>query len=106
MKIDDAVVEEHLRAASDAILLLLGEVGQLEGHKRGVLPADPRFEELARGVRSAAEALAEFARQEEDWARKTSQTDAPVATISSTQAAPSLGVILERWRGIERQLND
>ena len=34
---DDATsIEEHLRAASDAILLLLTEVGQLERHKRGI----------------------------------------------------------------------
>ena len=36
MNRDATKIDEHLRAASDAILLLLTEVGQLERCKRGI----------------------------------------------------------------------
>ncbi len=101
---DTRDVEEHLRAASDAILLLLGEVGQLESHKRGVRPGEPRFDELARSVRRAAQALADFTAQEEAWARASS--DVPgLATIADSESPPRLSEILERWRAIERRLD-
>jgi hypothetical protein len=97
-------VEEHLRAASDAILLLLGEVGQLERHKRGVQPGDTRFEELARSVREGAEALAQFTKQEEGWAKRAG-VDGGVSTIERSDNAPSLAASLERWRAVERELD-
>ena len=66
---DAGEIEAHLRAASDAILLLLTEVGQLERHKRGIPPGEARFDEVARSVRVVAQALAEFTEYEETWAR-------------------------------------
>lgn len=48
---DRTSTEQHLRGASDAIMLLVSEVAELERHKRGVLPDEPRFDELARAVR-------------------------------------------------------
>jgi hypothetical protein len=98
-------VEEHLRAASDAILLLLGEVNQLERHKRGVRPGESRFEELARSVREGAEALAQFTKQEEEWARSAA-VDGGVSTIERSENAPTLAAILDRWRAVERELDE
>ena len=90
---DATKIEEHLRAASDAILLLLTEVGQLERHKRGIPPGEPRFDKVARSVRVAAQALATDGR-----------TD--IEPISESENTPKTATILERWRAIERQLDD
>ncbi len=98
-------IEVHLRAASDAILILLTEVNQLERHKRGVPPGDPRFDELARSVRIAAQALAEFTELEEKWARTAKDGRTDIETIADSSSAPALAEILERWRAIERQLD-
>ena len=46
MASDARDIEKHLRAASDAILLLLTEVSQLERHKRFIRPGDPRFDDM------------------------------------------------------------
>jgi hypothetical protein len=97
--------EEHLRGASDAILILTAQVRELERHKRGVPPDDPRFEELAGAVRDAAVGLAEFADQESEWAARA-QGDAIELPIDASTPPPTLGPILERWRAIERQLRD
>ena len=43
MRDDAENIQAHLRAASDAILLLLTEVGQLERHKRAIPPGEARF---------------------------------------------------------------
>jgi hypothetical protein len=99
-------IEEHLRSASDAILLLVGEVEQLERHKRGVQPENPRFGALAKSVRDAATALAEFARAEEQWAREADGARADVLPISEAESPAPLAAILSRWRAIERQLNE
>jgi hypothetical protein len=103
---DATRIEEHLRAASDAILLLLTEVGQLERHKRGIPPGDPRFDEVARSVRVAAQALAEFTEHEETWARIATDGRTDIEPISQSEAAPSTAEILDRWRAVERQLDD
>lgn len=99
-------VQEHLRAASDAILLLVRQVGQLEQHKRGVTPGDARFDELAQSVRRAAQILADFAKEEEAWARGAAAAGGPFDVISATRNPASLSTILERWRAVERQLED
>jgi hypothetical protein len=99
-------VEQHLRAASDAILLLLAEVGQLEQHKRGVPAGQDRFDELATSVRRASEALAQFTRQEEAWALDSSLRDGNLGAIADSASSPTLAAILERWRAVERKLND
>jgi len=104
---DDATkIEEHLRAASDAILLLLTEVGQLERHKRGIPPGEPRFDEVARSVRVAAQALAAFTEGEEAWARIATDGRTDIEPISQSELAPGIATILERWRAVERQLDD
>jgi hypothetical protein len=102
---DPADIEEHLRAASDAILLLLTEAGQLERHKRAIPPGESRFDEVARSVRIAAVALAEFTKQEEHWARVATADRDDIATIDEAQNGPAIADILERWRAIERQLD-
>jgi hypothetical protein len=103
---DATKIEEHLRAASDAILLLLTEVGQLERHKRGIPPGEPRFDEVARSIRVAAQALAEFTEYEENWARIATDGRTDIEPISESENAPSTATILERWRAVERQLDD
>ena len=106
MSRDANEIEEHLRAASDAILLLLTEVGQLERHKRGIPPGEPRFDEVARSVRVAAQALAQFTEYEETWARIATDGRTDIERISDSEAAPATAAILERWRAIERQLDE
>jgi hypothetical protein len=99
-------IEEHLRAASDAILLLLTEVGQLERHKRAIPPGEPRFDEVAKSVRVAAQALAAFTEQQEAWARVATADRPDIETIAESENAPAVSAILERWRAIERQLDE
>jgi hypothetical protein len=106
MTSDATDIEEHLRAASDAILLLLTEIGQLERHKRGIPPGEPRFDEVSRSVRVAAQALAEFTEYEEGWARTATDGRTDIELISESENAPDTAAILERWRAIERQLDD
>lgn len=103
---DATEIEEHLRAASDAIRLLLTEVGQLEGHKRAIPPGERRFDEVARSVRVAAQALAQFTEYEEHWARIATDGRTDIQPIDASTNAPALATILERWRAIERQLDD
>jgi hypothetical protein len=106
MSSDATEIEEHLRAASDAILLLLTEVGQLEQHKRAIPPGEPRFDEVARAVRVAAKALADFTEYEETWARIATDGRPDIETIAESENTPVLAAILERWRAIERQLDN
>ena len=106
MSRDAADIEEHLRAASDAILLLLTEVGQLERHKRGIPPGEPRFDEVARSVRVVAQALAKFTEYEETWAQIATDGRTDIEPIEEAENAPALAEILERWRAIERQLDE
>ncbi len=105
MTSDATEIEEHLRAASDAILLLLTEVGQLERHKRAIPPGEPRFDEVARSVRVAAQALAEFTEYEETWARIATDGRTDIEPISESESTPDAAAILARWRAIERQLD-
>ena len=105
MSADATKIEEHLRAASDAILLLLTEVSQLERHKREIPPGEPRFDEVARSVRVAAQALAEFTEHQENWARIATDGRTDIEPISKSENAPSTAKLLERWRAIERQLD-
>ena len=106
MDADASDIEEHLRAASDAILLLLTEAGQLERHKRRIPPGENRFDEIARSVRVVAQALADFATSEEQWATTATKDRTDVEAIEGSNNAPALATILERWRAIERQLDD
>lgn len=101
---DTSDIEEHLRLASDAIMLLVTQVGVLERHKRAVPPNHARFSELAEAVRSAAETLSAFAASEAAWAGDALREREVVATIESTEQMPRLTEILEEWRAVERQL--
>jgi len=101
---DDRDTQDHLRSASDAILVLLGEVEQLELHKRGVRPGDPRFAELAKEVRNTASALADFAKEELTYADDATATDCRLPTITDSPTPATLREILSRWRAVERQL--
>ena len=98
-------IEQHLRGASDAIFLLLTEVGQLERHKRAIPPGEARFDEVARSVRVAAQWLAEFTKQEEAWAGVATADRTDLETIDDSHNGPTLAAILERWRAVERQLD-
>ena len=104
---DDAKnIQEHLRAASDAILLLLTEVGQLERHKRAIPPGEARFDEVARATRAAAAMLAEFTEHEETWAEIATDGRSDLEPIDRSANADSVDAILKRWRAIERQLDE
>lgn len=103
---DAREIEQHLRAASDAILLLLTEIGQLERHKRRIPPGEPRFDEVARSVRVVARTLAEFTDAQETWAEIATDGRTDIDTIEDARNAPALATILERWRAIERQLDE
>src|SRR6188768_749363 len=103
---DASDIEEHLRAASDAILLLLTEAGQLERHKRRISPGEARFDDVARSVRVVAQALAEFTEWEERWAEIATDGRTDIESIEQSDNAPALATILERWRAIERRLDD
>jgi len=106
MSRDATDIEEHLRAASDAILLLLTEVGQLERHKRAIPPGEARFDEVARSVRVAAAMLAEFAEHEETWAQIATDGRPDLQPIEESKNSRSVAAILDRWRAIERQLDE
>jgi hypothetical protein len=97
-------IESHLRAASDAIMLLLGEIQQLEQHKRGVEPSGDRFAELASAVRESAESLAQLTRQQEAWGKAADLAATHVATIKASTSPAPLPAILQRWREVERRL--
>jgi hypothetical protein len=99
-------IEENLRGASDAVVLLLTELGQLERHKRGIPPGEDRFDELARAVRIAAQTLAEFTEQQEHWGRVATADRTDLETIEESESSDSLTAILERWRAVERQLDE
>lgn len=102
---DQERTESHLRAASEAIMLLVTEVEQLERQKRAISPADARFHELATAVRLAAQALADFTREQETWGRTGPVHGPDISPITESAMPPSLAPILERWRAIERALD-
>ena len=106
MSRDANEIQEHLRGASDAILLLITEAGQLERHKRRISPGEARFDEVARSVRVVAQTLADFAQSEERWAQIATDGRTDLETIEGASSLPRLGKVLERWRAIERQLDD
>ena len=103
---DTSDIEEHLRLASDAIMLLVTQVGVLERHKRAISPNHVRFRELSEAVRSASEALSAFAASEASWAGEALRDREVVATIEATDAVPRLTEILAQWRAVERELAD
>lgn len=103
---DAANIETHLRAASDAILLLLTEIGQLERHKRTIPPGEARFDEVATSVRIAAASLAEFTELQEQWSRIATDGRTDLLPIDASTNAPEIAPILERWRAVERALDD
>jgi uncharacterized protein YhaN len=106
MSTDGGDVEQHLRAASDAILLLLTETSQLERHKRRIPPGEERFDEIAKSVRAVAQTLAEFTEFEAQWARRATDGRADLDSIEASTTTPALASILDRWRAIERELDE
>ena len=97
MTTDATRIEEHLRAASDAIFLLLTEVGQLERHKRGIPPGDPRFDKVARSVRVVAQALAELTEHEERWARIATDGRTDIEPIAESEVTPETPWVTVVW---------
>jgi hypothetical protein len=95
-----------LRATSDGLILSINEIGVRERMKRGVLPADPSFPELARDVRVAAEVILELARKEEEAAVRTAAAPmvAKLPAIETVTPGTNLASILEAWRAVEQRL--
>jgi hypothetical protein len=106
MSRDARDIEQHLRGASDAILLLLTEIGQLEKHKRRIPPGDDQFDRVAKSVRLVAQALAAFSSQQEAWGAVATADRDDLEPIEESESSPSLAAILDRWRAVERQLDD
>jgi hypothetical protein len=104
---DPATKARMLRATSDQLVLAIEEVDARERRKRGMLPADPAFAELAAQVRIAAEAVLALARQEELTASQTSGAPdaATLPPIEKVSPAKELATILEEWRAVEQRLN-
>jgi hypothetical protein len=61
---------------------------------------------VARSVRVVGQALAELTEHEVTWARIATDGRKDRETMSVSENAPSTATILERWRAIERQLDD
>jgi hypothetical protein len=99
-------LEERLRAASDAIQLMVQQLHALETQKRRVEPRDRRFIELAALVRSTATELLQLATTEETFARELSLRPGSVDLPAIAEVAPrhDLREILEEWREVERLL--
>jgi hypothetical protein len=99
-------LEERLRAASDAIQLMVAQLSALETQKRRIEPSDERFVELAALVRRTATELLELATAEETFARELSPQPSTVELPRIEEVPPrrDLRQILEEWRDVERQL--
>jgi len=95
-----------LRATSDGLMLAINEIQVREGQKRGVLPSDPAFTDLARDVRVAAEVILELARKEEQTAEATAREPHVDRLPSIAAVAPgaNLAAILEQWRAVEARM--
>jgi hypothetical protein len=98
-------VDPKLRATSDALLVSLEELYDLETRKREIPPDDPAFLALAQRVDDIARAVLDQARRQERLAREAAVGsiggETPLVEIDPTLAIP---VILERWRAAERRL--
>ena len=104
---DDRTIEpEIMRGTSDQLMIAVAEVSTLERRKRLVPPSDPKFGDLAREVRLAAERVLEFSRAEEAAARQASHaaSAASLPPIERVHPAKELARILEEWRGVEQRL--
>ncbi len=103
---DDRNLEpEILRGTSDQLMVAVAEVGTLERRKRLVPPGDPKFRELAREVRRAAERVLELSRAEEATAQRAGgQPAATLPPIERVHPAKELARILEEWRAVEQAL--
>jgi hypothetical protein len=104
---DDRTFEpEVLRGTSDQLMIAVAEVGTLERRKRLVAPSDPKFPDLAREVRRAAERVLELSIAEEAAAQRASHDPAAagVPPIERVHPAKELARILEEWRAVEQRL--
>ena len=106
MSDDTDAMRDGLRGASDGLLLAIQEVDLRERRKRGVVPTDPGFPDLARAVRIAAEAVLDLARAEESEADQIADRQAAaMPTIDASPAPNDLAAILAEWRAVERRLD-
>jgi hypothetical protein len=104
---DDRTLEpEILRGTSDQLMIAIAEAGTLERRKRLVSPGDPKFPELAREVRLAAERVLELSRAEEAVAGQMNHEPAAATLppIERVHPAKELARILEEWRSVEQRL--
>ena len=106
MSDDRSFEPEILRGTSDQLMIAIAEVGTLERRKRLMPPSDPKFPELAREVRRAAERVLELARAEEVVAQRLAdEPDTEILPpIERVHPAKELARILEEWRAVEQQL--
>lgn len=106
MSEDRTFEPEVLRGTSDQLMIAVAEVGTLERRKRLVAPSDPKFPDLAREVRRAAERVLELSLAEEAAAQRAAREPAAadMPPIERVHPAKELARILEEWRSVEQRL--
>jgi formate-dependent nitrite reductase cytochrome c552 subunit len=98
-------LDEHLRAASDSLLVTLDRLQELEESKQEIEPGTPAFADLATRIQDlAARALRLTVEQRHlsDEASDARATAQEVAPIADTMRAAS--VVLSDWRAAERRM--
>lgn len=103
-------IRPQLRATSDALLVALDELRELEGQKRKLGPGTPEFAELARQIEALAEELLRNSETEERLAQRSvelvedGRRDLAAQPIEGMAAPRDVHLILGEWRDAERRL--
>jgi hypothetical protein len=103
-------IRPQLRATSDALLVALDELRELEGQKRKLGPGTPRFAELAKQIETLAEEILRNSETEERLAQRSVELvedgrgDLAAQPIEGMAAPRDVHLILGDWRDAERRL--
>jgi hypothetical protein len=103
-------IRPQLRATSDALLVALDELRELEGQKRKLGPGTPEFAELAKQIETLAEELLRNSETEERLAQRSVELvedgrgDVAAQPIEAMAAPRDVHLILGEWRDAERRL--
>jgi hypothetical protein len=103
-------IRPQLRATSDALLVALDELRELEGQKRKLRPGTPKFAELAKQIETLAEEVLRNSETEERLAQRSVELvedgrgDVAAQPIEAMAAPRDVHLILGEWRDAERRL--
>lgn len=103
-------IRPQLRATSDALLVALDELRELEGQKRKLGPGTPKFAELAKQIETLAEEILRNSETEERLAQRSvelvedGRSDVAAQPIEAIAAPRDVHLILGEWRDAERRL--